>query len=125
MSGLRRFLRRLRGPLLPFPESGRRSLIICSACGAHVVNPVDWHESGDSAWWVRLRCGACAWTREDVISDEEAHRLERDLAPGLREIAHTVGSLDRERMEREADAFITALAHDLIGPSDFACRLPR
>ena len=121
--GLRRFLRRLRGP-----ESGERRpkrLIVCGACGKHLVNPVDWHEADASSWWVRLRCGACGWTREDVISDEDAKQLEWDLAPGIRAIKKAVAKLDRERMEREADAFITALEHDLIGPADFGRRLPR
>ena len=90
-----------------------------------VVNPVDWHESDESHWWVRLRCGACGWSREVIITDDEAKRLERDLAPGLREIETTVAGLDRERMLQEAEIFIAALDRDLIGPADFARRLPR
>jgi len=89
------------------------------------VNPVDWYEADKSSWWVRLRCGACAWTREDVFSDDDVKRLERDLAPGLDAMAKAVARLDRERMEREADVFIAALARDLIGPADFARRLRR
>lgn len=89
------------------------------------MNPVDWYEADESSWWVGLRCGGCAWTREGVFSDDDVERLERDLAPGLDAIAKAVARLDRERMEREADVFIAALARDLIGPADFARRLRR
>jgi hypothetical protein len=52
-----------------------------------VVNPVDCHESDETRWWVRLRCGECAWSREAIITNAEAKQLERELEPGLREIA--------------------------------------
>ena len=98
---------------------------MCGACGHHLVNPVDWYEADESSWWVRLRCGACAWTREGVFSDDDVKRLERDLGSGVDAVAKAVAKLDRERMEREAEVFIAALARDLIGPTDFARRLPR
>jgi hypothetical protein len=126
---LKRLLRRLSGPLLPGASAGgrraNRRLAVCGDCGSHVVNPVDWHESDEAHWWVRLRCGACGESREVTITDDEATQLERDLAPGLREIATTVAGLDRERMLQEAEIFIAALERDLIGPADFARRLPR
>jgi hypothetical protein len=90
-----------------------------------MVNPVDWEESGETQWWVRLRCGACGESHETVITDDQAKRLERDLAPGLREIAETVDRLDRERMLSELDVFVTALERDLIGAADFAAKPPR
>jgi hypothetical protein len=118
---LRRLLLRIRGPVLPLGSS----LISCAICGSSVVNPVDWHESDKTRWWVLLRCGACAWSREAIITEDEAQQLERDLEPGLREIASVVARLDRERMVRDAESFITALRRDLIGPADFAAHLPR
>lgn len=126
---LKRLLRRLRGRLLSGASAGGRGtngrLTVCGNCGSHVVNPVDWHESDEAHWWVRLRCGACGGSREVTITDDEATQLERDLAPGLRQIATTVAGLDRERMLQEAEIFIAALERDLIGPADFARRLPR
>jgi hypothetical protein len=71
------------------------------------------------------RCGECAWSREAIITDAAAKRFERDLAPGLREIARTIARLDRERMQREAEVFIAALGDDLIGPEDFSSDPPR
>jgi hypothetical protein len=130
MSGkLKRLLRRIRGPILPLGDAGRTRahdrLICCTICGASVVNPVDWHESVESRWWVRLRCGECAWWRETLITDTEAKQLERDLEPGLREIAKAAAMLDRERMLRETEVFVAALRRDLIGPADFSRDLRR
>ena len=107
------------------PSGAGITHVVCAVCGSSVVNPVDWDENGALHWWVRLRCGECAWSREVIITDDEANQLDRDLELGLRDIAGVVERLDRERMVREADSFITALRHDLIGPSDFAHRLPR
>ena len=121
-----RSVRRVLGRALrPASDSGDTRLIVCEDCGKHLVNPVDWHETNTSSWWVRLRCGDCGWTREGVFTDGEVNRLERDLAPGVRAITVEVARLDRQRMEREADAFIAALARDLITPEDFGRRLRR
>jgi hypothetical protein len=127
MSGkIKELLRRIRGPLLPMKETGWDGRLVgCSICGARTVNPVDWHEHGPRHWWVRLRCGECAWSREAVITDAEARQLERDLELGLREIAAVAARLDRERMENEVAVFVTALRRDLIDPADFADRLRR
>jgi hypothetical protein len=95
-------------------------LIRCAICGSSVVNPVNLHEHDESRWWVRLRCGECAWSRETIITDAEAEQLERDLEPGLREIAKEAAKLDRERMIWEGEVFLAALRRDLIGPTDFA-----
>ena len=125
MSGkIKQLLRRIRGPLLPMTATqwdGR--LVTCSICGSRTVNPVDWHEHDERHWWVRLRCGTCAWSREAVITDAEAQQLDRDLEPGLRKIAALAERLDRERMENDVDVFVAALRRDLIGPADFADRL--
>jgi hypothetical protein len=104
----RRFLISLRGPLKPVAEPGRKHpgpLIVCGRCGAHLVNPVNWHESGDSEWWVRLRCGACGDVREEVIGDAEAQRLEQDLAFGLGEIERSARRLERERVASQDRRF--------------------
>jgi hypothetical protein len=71
------------------------------------------------------RCGECAWSREAIITDAAANRFERDLAPGLPDIARTIARLDRERMLWEAEVFIAALGDDLIAPADFSSDQPR
>ena len=126
---LRQLLRRLRGPLLPLGDVGRTRwdgrLVSCSICRSRTVNPVDWHESGERHWWVMLRCGECAWVREAVITEAEARQLERDLEPGLRQIAAAAEKLDRELMAWDVEIFLDALERDLIGPADFARHLRR
>jgi hypothetical protein len=109
---------------LPYSDGGPATarLVDCGACGARMVNPMDWHEHDRAHWWVRLRCGACGVSREVVVSDADVKQLERDLEPGLRRIAATVDRLDHERMLREVEAFTAALDRDLIGPDDFARR---
>jgi hypothetical protein len=121
MSRLKRLLLRLRGPLLPVDAVGSsKRLTDCPACRSHFVIPADSHERDESSWWVLLRCGECAWSREAIITDAEAKRFERDLERGLGEIARTVAKLDLERMQWEADIFVAALTRDLIGPGDFS-----
>jgi hypothetical protein len=115
---VKHFLQRLRGPMLPLVQRG--SLACCLECGAGVVNPVDWHEHDDRHWWVLLRCGECGRTRRVIISDAEAHALERDLQPGIREIYRAAEQLERERMREEAETFVAALERDLIDADDFA-----
>jgi hypothetical protein len=124
---LKQFLLRLRGPMLPIGMTGAANerLILCASCRSSVVNPVDWEENDETRWWVRLRCGACGETHETVVTNGQVKRLERDLAPGLRQIAETVERLDRERMLWEVDVFVAALERNLIGAADFAARLPR
>jgi hypothetical protein len=121
-SNLWRYLRWLRESVLSIGDDARTGgpLIVCGACGRRMANPVAWHTIDDSRWWIRLRCGECAWWRDVTVSQEAAERLESDLEPGLRTIASVVARLDRERMRRDVDAFIAELEHDLIDADDFA-----
>ena len=60
-----------------------------------------------------------------VITEAEARQLERDLEPGLRQIAAAAEKLDRELMAWDVEIFLDALERDLIGPADFARHLRR
>ena len=108
-------LRRILGPSHRLHEA----LIICRRCGSDFVNPVSWHEQGETTWWIRLRCGECELVREVEVSDSEANRYDAELDRGVARIASTLARLDRARMAAEADAFKVALDRDLIGPGDF------
>jgi hypothetical protein len=68
---------------------------------------------------MRLRCGNCGHVRELVLGDAAAEELERILDRGVEEICRTLARIERERMEREADAWAVALQRDLIDASDF------
>ena len=93
----------------------------CERCDSDYVVPVAWQERGESGWWIRVRCGECAFVRELEISNEEATRFDRELDRGVQDIATTVARLERERMIADAGALTSALQRDLIDFGDF-CR---
>lgn len=117
MARLLGLLRRLLGTAYTMPAR----LVDCQCCDSDYVVPVAWQESGELGWWIRVRCGECAFVRDVEVSNEEAKRFERELDRGINDIATTVARLERERMIAEADALTTALHRDLIDPGDF-CR---
>jgi uncharacterized Zn finger protein len=112
---LTEFFRQLAAPIHP----ARARLIVCGRCGCDCVNPVSWHEQGETHWWIRLRCGECGAVREVEVADEEARRFESQLDRGVRQIAASAARLDRERMIADSDTLAAALERDLIDPSDF------
>ena len=66
------------------------------------------HENGASHWWIRLRCGQYGVVRDiETVSNEEAARFERELDPGVTDVAATVAHIEREG----ADAPTAALRH--------------
>lgn len=120
-SALKRFVKWLHRPMRPGPAPAAQTpLIVCEACRSAMANPVDWRVADEVRWWIRLRCGECGWSREVIVTDAVAHRLERDLEPGLSAIPVAADQLDRERMTQEVATFLAELNHDLIGPDDFA-----
>jgi hypothetical protein len=105
MKGLRALLKLLAdaaGPryLLPAAVPPDR-LTVCRTCGADMVIPVAWDDVSDHEWWMRLRCGACAFTVEVVVDDEDAERFERELQRQTREIGSALAASERERMRDE------------------------
>ena len=97
----------------------RTRLVDCGRCGSDFVNPVSWHESGETHWWIRLRCGECGVVREMEVSNDDAKRFDGDLDRGQARIVATVARLDRERMIADCDTLAAALKRDLIDPDDF------
>jgi hypothetical protein len=97
-------------------------LVDCPRCGWDFVNPVAWEERGETHWWIRLRCGECAYVRELEVTNREAQRFDRDLNRGVASITAAVDRLERARMGVIADALTVALERDLIGPTDFVRR---
>jgi ribosomal protein S27AE len=94
-------------------------LVDCERCGSDFVNPVAWHEQGETHWWMRLRCGQCGVVREVEVSNEEAERFDRELDRLQVKIAAAVARLDRERMIADCHTLTVALERDLIDPCDF------
>lgn len=93
----------------------------CERCDSDYVVPVAWEESGELGWWIRVRCGECAFVRDVEVSNEEAKHFERELDRGVQDLARTLARLERERMIADTAALATALQRDLIDPGDF-CR---
>jgi hypothetical protein len=69
-----------------------------------------------------LRCGACGHERRRTLLCDEARRLKRVIEFHQNAIAAAANRLACQRMAGWAEAFITALQHDLI---DAAGRLRR
>jgi hypothetical protein len=98
----------------------RATLSDCSDCGADFVHPVEWSPNDGGTWWMLLRCGACGATREENVPDAEAERYDRELDQAEHRMQRAADRLSAELLERQADAFATALELDLIGAEDFA-----
>ena len=113
-------LSRLRRLARATSPTGR--LVDCPTCDSDFVNPVAWEERGETHWWIRLRCGECAFLREVEVTNSEACRFDSDLDRGVARIAAAVDRLERARMQATADALIVGLERDLITPGDFVRR---
>ena len=84
-----------------------------------LVQPVTWHEQGDGAWHVELRCPECEWWGRTTYSQAEVDTYDEELDRGGQELIEDLRSLTRANMEDEADRFAMALASDCILPEDF------
>jgi RNase P subunit RPR2 len=91
----------------------------CPTCSSVLVQPVNWHEQGDGAWNVELRCPECEWWGRDTYSQAEVDRYDEELDRGGQELIEDLRSLTRANMEEEADRLRMALATDCILPEDF------
>jgi hypothetical protein len=109
----KRLRRRHTGP----PEPVR--LEVCTSCRSDYVHPVEWGESGDEHWWMRLRCGECRAEREVTVANAVAQRFGDRLDTAESELQRAAARLDAERMAGEVETFAVALERDLIGPADF------
>ncbi len=113
-SALRRAL--AQEPAQPAPSG----LSSCVLCRADAVSPVAWEPLRDDRWWMSLRCGACGVSRDVVVADVIAERYDDELIAAGRAMAEAAQRLERERLEAEAEAFVTALQRDLFDAADFA-----
>jgi hypothetical protein len=100
----------------------RATLADCSACGADFVHPLEWRPNEGGTWWMLLRCGACGTSREETVPDAEAERYDRELDRAEYRMRRAAERLSKERLEKQAESFATALRLDLIGAEDFARR---
>jgi hypothetical protein len=106
----------------PLVDTGQRSaegMHACPTCSSILVQPVTWHEQGDGAWHVELRCPECDWWGRNTYSQTQVDTYDEELDRGGQELIEDLRSLTRANMEEEADRFTVALSSDCILPEDF------
>ena len=111
-------LRRFAAALRDLAASG--GLHRCPDCRQPFVCPLEWETAGEEHWRIDLRCGACGAAREVLATNEEANEFDLVLDRQTAEIIRALCRIELEEMQAGLGAFVAALDHDLIDPSDFA-----
>jgi hypothetical protein len=95
-------------------------LHICPECASALVQPTCWERAGDRAHWrVWRRCPECEWFCQGIHGETEIDAFDEQLDIGAHALADELRALEHSNMTAMADAFVTALATDLIGADDF------
>lgn len=96
-------------------------LHVCPQCGSELVQPTRWEQTSSRGHW-RLwrRCPECEWRSDGIHGEREIDAYDEVLDDGTEVLAEKLQNLERETMQRLAEAFATALEADLIGADDFA-----
>jgi hypothetical protein len=98
-----------------------KALHICQQCGSDLVQPTCWEQTGDrSHWRVWRRCPECEWFCQGVHDSDEIDAFDEQLDLGTHELADELRALEHSNLSAMADAFVAALAADLISADDFA-----
>lgn len=98
-----------------------KALHVCPDCGSDLVQPTRWEQAGDRAHWrVWRRCPECEWFTQGVHDCDEIDAFDEQLDRGAHELADELRALEHANMAAMADAFVAALAVDLISADDFA-----
>jgi hypothetical protein len=96
-------------------------LHVCPECGSGLVQPTCWERAGDRAHWrVWRRCPECEWFCQGVHGESEIDAFDEQLDIGAHELADELRALEHANMSAMADAFVFALATDLITADDFS-----
>jgi hypothetical protein len=96
-------------------------LHICPECGSDLVQPTRWEQAGDRVHWrIWRRCPECEWFSHGVHDCDEIDAFDEQLDRGAHELADELRALEHSNMTAMADAFVAALAVDLISADDFA-----
>jgi hypothetical protein len=98
-----------------------KQLHVCPECGSCLVQPTCWEQAGDRTHWrVWRRCPECEWFCQGVHGEVEIDAFDEQLDLGAHELADELKALEHSNMADMADAFVVALAADLIGADDFS-----
>lgn len=97
------------------------ALHVCPECHSDLVQPTRWEQAGDrSHWRVWRRCPECEWFCQGVHGETEIDAFDEQLDIGAHELADELRALEQANMADMAEAFVAALAADLIGADDFS-----
>jgi hypothetical protein len=97
-----------------------KQLHVCPECGSCLVQPTCWEQAGDRTHWrIWRRCPECEWFCQGVHGEREIDDFDEQLDLGAHELADELRALEHANMADMADAFVAALAVDLISADDF------
>jgi hypothetical protein len=111
----------MREPLPNKTPQATADLHICPECGSALVQPTCWERAGDRAHWrVWRRCPECEWSCHGVHGESEIDAFDEQLDIGAHALADELRALEHANMAAMTEAFVAALAADLISADDFA-----
>ena len=91
-----------------------------SAAPAWSSRPAGSRRADRAHWRVWRRCPECEWSCQGVHGEREIDAFDEQLDLGAHELADELQALEHSNMADMADAFVAALAADLISADDFA-----
>jgi hypothetical protein len=94
-------------------------LHVCLECSSHLVQPVEWRESGSENWNGLLHCPNCHGYREGIFSRQRVEAFDEELERGADSLTRDYKRLMRGNMADEIERFVRALNADAILPEDF------
>jgi hypothetical protein len=109
-------VRRPSGAPAPAPAV---DLVRCPACASDVVYPTAWHEAGNRAFELTLRCPNCEWTDVETHDWDTVQRFEDRLDRGERALVADLRAIARANVQEDFDRFIAALNAGHVWPMDF------
>jgi hypothetical protein len=111
----------MREPVPNKTSQATADLHICPECGSALVQPTCWERAGDRAHWrVWRRCPECEWSCHGVHGESEIDAFDEQLDIGAHALADELRALEHANMAAMTEAFVAALAADLISADDFA-----
>jgi rRNA maturation protein Nop10 len=91
----------------------------CPDCGSDLVYPIDWSETPEGTYTLRMRCPNCEWTEVSTHDWETVQRLEQRLEACERAMMDDLQALTDAIAAEHAQRFIAALRADQVWPMDF------
>lgn len=68
--------------------------VFCSACGSPLVQAVEWTQTDDSCWDVKLWCPDCKYEQEATLARSELLYLSRAIEEGFVWMLDALSELD-------------------------------